>query len=137
MEISLEKPSQKPPKAKSETVAPKDPTEGQEAAIETLTTTVPAPTTPAVSDPLRDLLAEDLRDTLLEKIPENMRAKVQEQVKGDSVLDQIKFIKRWSKIQPAAIPAGQLPQGADTRKLGFFERKPPESTQQTKTHRWA
>ena len=94
------------------------------AAIETLAPQAPAASQPP-SDPLRDLLAEDLRDTLLEKLPESMRAKLTDAVKGDNILDQIKFIKRYSKLQPAAAPI-TLPVGNNSNPefdvVAFSER---------------
>lgn len=126
------KPSEKPRVKPSEPA--KDESDHAQAAIETLTDSRPAQT-----DPLRDLLAEDLRDTLLEKITNStMRGKVADQIKGDNVLDQIKFIKKWMKITPTAEAAGQLPNGQPAAKqLGFFERGfKLENVNANKQHRW-
>jgi hypothetical protein len=123
------KPSEKAKsQPKSEATAPKDETSSEEAAIQTLE---------APKDPLRDLLAEDLRDTLLERITdEHTRKQIVEQIKDDNVLDQIKFIKKFSKVRHASQAAGQLATGNQNVKVGFFDRKPPETMVQKAEHRW-
>jgi hypothetical protein len=90
------------------------------------------------TDPVRDILAEDLRDTLLEKISNvATRARVLEQVAGEPLVEQIKFIKRWQKTQSPPAAAGQMPAGNVEKKLGFFERTPPDAALPQKAHRYS
>ena len=125
------------PAKEKESPPEKDEIAEKEAAIETLKEATPA-VAKAQPSRLETVLAEDLRDTLLEKIKsESQRAKILAEIKGDEIADQITFVKRWLKTQPAPEAAGQLPApGAEAASKSLFERN-AKAPYELKNGKWS